>query len=303
MKRIQDKIKEVFKIFGYTPFKQRLDDVFKEAHELLIADSIEHTQEELGDLLSSAIQLANERGWDVEKLIDNTLQKIIKRKEQYMRTGRRINIAIYGGSFDPIHLGHEMAAKIVLDSSRVIDEVWFTPCYKSLYGKDLARAVDRLNMCEMATKTDGRFKTFPYEIEHALNGETYHFIKKLLHDDKYSQFRFYFMMGSDTAISLPNWPNAEYLMNMIPFVIVHRPETKIKLSEAWFLKRPDCIFIESEKSLNIGSTNIRAMIKDGVSWLNKYLRDNVIDYIIKNQLYPKRDFEINTEGFSRIRNS
>jgi len=304
MTKNQKKIAEIFsECFGYTSYQQRLDDIFKESYELLKSHSPEHAEEELGDLLCSAIQLASERGWNIDNLIERTLIKILKRKEQYKRSGRRTNIAIYGGSFDPIHIGHERAAKLVLNSSKVIDEVWFTPCFKSLYGKELSSASDRFNMCELVAKTDGRFKTFPYEIEHGLGGETLYFLKKLLNDDKYSNFRFYFMMGSDTAISLPNWPDSKYLIDMIPFIIIHRPKTEIKLSEAWFLKRPDCIYIESEDSVNVNSTEVRDMVKNGIICLDKYLRNSVMDYITKNKMYPKRDFNINVEGFSRIRNS
>jgi len=289
MKKIQDLIKKVFtECFGYTPLKQRKDDIFKEAWELLKADSIPHTREELGDLLSSAIQMANENNWSVEELINENLNKILKRKKQYQSTGRRPNIAIWGGSFDPIHIGHEKSAEVVLNLSKEIDEVWFTPSYKSLYGKNLVSPQDRLNMCELIAKRDGRFKVFPYEIENKLSGETYHFLKRLTNDVAYQNYRFHFMIGSDTALTLPNWPNSKYLMNLIPFIIIHRPETNIS-KDAWFLKRPDCIYIEPECDTNVNSTEIRNMIKNskgkGVYNLGEYIRDEILEYIFERGLY------------------
>lgn len=45
-------------------------------------------------------------------------------------------VALYGGSFGPFHIGHEMAILYVLETGDV-DEVWVTPCFKHNFGKDL----------------------------------------------------------------------------------------------------------------------------------------------------------------------
>jgi nicotinate-nucleotide adenylyltransferase len=54
-------------------------------------------------------------------------------------------IAVYGGSFDPVTLGHTRVAEIVLNTCDV-DQVWFMPCYKSLYEKKLGSSYDRINL-------------------------------------------------------------------------------------------------------------------------------------------------------------
>ncbi len=82
-KDTQKKVGEVFKeAFGRTPLKQRLDDIFNEALELLRFVDLQNLKEETGDCLASLLQLCNENEWDFEELVQNTLEKIQKRTHQ-----------------------------------------------------------------------------------------------------------------------------------------------------------------------------------------------------------------------------
>ena len=90
MKDIQKKIGDTFyEAFKRTPFTQRLNDIEKECRELTRFYDLANVKEELGDLLCSSIQLANEAGWNAEELIDNTLAKIKRRAKQYKSLKRK----------------------------------------------------------------------------------------------------------------------------------------------------------------------------------------------------------------------
>lgn len=78
MKEIQKKVKEVFiDNFGKTPLKKRMDDIRDETLELIRFTDVNSIKEEAGDLLSSVIMLCNECGWDVEDVVNSTLNKIL----------------------------------------------------------------------------------------------------------------------------------------------------------------------------------------------------------------------------------
>ena len=62
-----------------------------------------------------------------------------------------MKVALYGGSFNPITLGHVEVALYVLNSG-LVDQVWLVPNYKSCTGKQLANENDRLEMCKLATE-------------------------------------------------------------------------------------------------------------------------------------------------------
>ncbi|GAG38665.1 unnamed protein product, partial [marine sediment metagenome] len=183
---LQKEVEEVFKEhFGYTPFGERMKDIQNEFFELVKWDSIANIKEEAGDLMASLIQLCSESTWDYQDLVQNSLEKIKRRKLQYQALGRKTKIAILGGAFDPITNGHIQTAKFVLDTSKEFDEVWLMPAYKHMSGKNMASVEARLVMCESAAKVDGRIKVFDYEIKHKLAGETFNLFKRLKEDEQY----------------------------------------------------------------------------------------------------------------------
>lgn len=189
-KKIQEKIQETFiKAFGNTPLSKRLEDIEGEARELCKFTDINNLKEETGDLLSTTIMLANEAGWDIDELIQNTLNKIERRLDQYKTLGRKNNIAILGGAFNPITIGHIETAKTVLNVSRWADEVWLMPANKHMHGKDILPFEQRYEMCKLACQTDGRIKVSDYEYVNNLQGETYHLLNMMLHDDKFENNR------------------------------------------------------------------------------------------------------------------
>ena len=60
-------------------------------------------------------------------------------------------VALFGGSFNPPHVAHQLVALYVLETQPV-DELWFVPTYAHPFGKDLAPYDDRVAMCELAAK-------------------------------------------------------------------------------------------------------------------------------------------------------
>jgi nicotinate-nucleotide adenylyltransferase len=63
-------------------------------------------------------------------------------------------VALFGGSFNPPHVVHQLVALYVLETQPV-DEVWFVPVYAHVFGKELAPYVDRVAMCELAAAALG----------------------------------------------------------------------------------------------------------------------------------------------------
>src|SRR5690349_7672674 len=68
--------------------------------------------------------------------------------------GARMKIAIYGGSFNPAHIGNQLVAAFVL-ASEDIDELWFTPTYKHMLGKNLIAFDHRIEMVRLMARMFG----------------------------------------------------------------------------------------------------------------------------------------------------
>lgn len=288
---LQKSVNDVFvDAFGHSSLRERHADILNEAIELTRSVDIRGLKEETGDLLCSVIQSCSENGWTVEDVVQETLTKINRRKKQYHSLGRKRKVAIYGGAFDMIHKGHISVSKIVLNHSSDYDEVWLTPCFQHLYGKKLTDAQHRLEMCRIAAKVDARIKVFDYEIRNEFQGETYHFMKKLMNDaefkDKYS---FSLIIGLDNANTIEQWSNYEDLTKMVPFIVVRRQAVEFKAD--WCLQTPHRYLDPDDPPECVSSTYLRELVKNHDLTeeqhieIRKLMDMNVYEYALNNNLY------------------
>jgi nicotinate-nucleotide adenylyltransferase len=288
MKELQKKIDEVFKTnFGYTPLSARLNDIESEIRELVRFTDIKSLQNETGDALSSLIQLCNESGWDVEQTIQNTINKINNRKTQYKSLGRKWKIALLGGAFDMITLGHIEIARFVLNTSNEFDEVWLVPAYKHINNKQMISYEHRFTMCQIAAKTDGRIKVFDYEKRNELAGETYHLLNTLINDVNYDNFNFSFIIGLDNANAFSQWVNYKELEKLVRFIVVPRVGYDLNLN-AWYLKSPHIVLTGELETpiMEVSSTFVKGKINVFTEEeITKFIDKNVYNYIKDNNLY------------------
>jgi len=290
-KQLQNNIDKVFKEnFGYTSFKERLNDIQREFFELLRWQDLKNIKEETGDLLSSLIQLCNENDWDIDEVIGDTLNKINNRMHQYKSLGRKTVVGILGGYFSPITTGHIQTAQFVLNTSNVFDEVWIMPSYNHLSKNQDISPEHRLAMCELAAQVDGRIKVFDYEIRNELAGETFNFFKRLKTEHELTErYNFSMIIGLDNANTFDKWVNYEELERMARFVVVPRKGIERNIDVDWYLKEPH-IFLNSEADIaKVSSTMVRSILeRDGIAKyksLEGLLDPEVTKYIYNNKLY------------------
>jgi nicotinate-nucleotide adenylyltransferase len=303
--KIQKVVNDVFtEHFGYTPLKERLKDIQGEFFELMKWQDVINLKEETGDILASLLQLCNENGWDAAELIGRTLEKIESRRQQYLSLGRKTKVALYGGAFNPITIGHIQAAQFILNTSGEFDEVWLVPAYEHMNGKIMESPEHRLEMCKLAAKVDARIKIFDYEIQHKLKGESYYMIKKLKMEKELNErYNFSLVVGLDNANSFDTWVNFEELERMIRMVIVPRKGYQ-PLQNAWYFKYPHIYLTAESTIMESSSTQVRDLLKERNDTINKitfndksfeiesidkellhYITPDVLKYILNSNLY------------------
>ncbi len=136
-----------------------------------------------------------------------------------MRSPAR-RVAIYGGSFNPPHIAHQMVALYVLETAPV-DELWFVPACRHAFGKPLAPFSDRVRMCELAARALGpRVKVS--DIEGAIGGEsrTLRTIRRL--QEMWREHVFSLVIGADLVNEVPSWQGGAELQATVPFIVVGR---------------------------------------------------------------------------------
>lgn len=286
---LQKRIDEIYKkAFVHTPLTRRLNDIEKECKELCNFSDVKSLKDEASDLLGTLIQLHNECGWNIEESILNNINKITRRLPQYQSMGRKINVAILGGAFNPPTKAHIEAAKFVLNSSRWADEVWLMPVNGHLDHKKMATPIQRVEMCKIAAKDDGRIIVSDYEIKNNLAGETYHLLNKITHDEQYENYRFSFVIGQDRANTIDTWYNSDELLKMnIPFIVIPRKGIEKDEKINWYMNSPHMYLVDERNTpiSEYSSTLARNLLgfKNPAEAIQVIGKD-VYDYIITNNI-------------------
>ncbi|MDR1122794.1 MAG: nicotinate (nicotinamide) nucleotide adenylyltransferase [Endomicrobium sp.] len=188
-------------------------------------------------------------------------------------------IAIFGGSFDPVHKSHIQLVKFALkscDFKKVIFVIAHTPPHKN---KQYASTDDRVAMLKIATKGLSQIEISLYEVlkkKVVYSYQTLDYFQSL-----YPKDEIYMIIGLDSLLELPTWKNIDYLASHYKFMVVKRPCINIK-KDIKYLDR--CIVAQNETE-DISSTGVRQMIKEGFKKFEMLLDKNVYNYIVERGLY------------------
>lgn len=217
-----------------------------------------------------------------------------------MSTMTRKDIAIFGGTFDPVHVGHYEIVKYFIDNY-IVDEVWVLPSYCSPH-KDVDTIKsyrDRVNMLklEFSDLNSVTISTFEEEYFKSINERTYTYEVLNAMKKKYLNCRFHFVVGFDSIKNIHTWHNYKDLIRDYWFYIFDRADDEFTTKEQKLNylnnlgKNFNTKFIYEMfdiKITDISSSDIRDMFgKDNKNfdYFNKYLNKNVLQYIVDNKLY------------------
>lgn len=192
---------------------------------------------------------------------------------------RRPRIGIMGGTFDPIHHGHLVAASEV-QHFYDLDEVIFVPTGEQPFKKDrkVTLAEHRYLMTVIATASNPRFSVSRVDI--ARGGTTY--TVDTLRDlrSEHPDAELYFITGADVLPQMLNWKDNEELWGLAHFVGVNRPGHVLDVSGL----PAEAVSVVEIPAMAISSTSIRARAQTGVPvWY--LVPDGVVQYINKYHLY------------------
>jgi nicotinate-nucleotide adenylyltransferase len=191
--------------------------------------------------------------------------------------GRRRRIGVMGGTFDPIHHGHLVAASEVRQSFD-LDEVVFVPTGEPYMKRVVTSAEHRYLMTVIATASNPDFTVSRVDVDR--DGPTYTIdtlrdLKRSYPDDE-----LFFISGADAIAQILDWKDIDELWELAQFVAVSRPGHSLSISGL----PPQRVSSLEVPALAISSTDCRERVGRGFPvWY--LVPDGVVQYISKHHLY------------------
>lgn len=191
-------------------------------------------------------------------------------------------IGIMGGTFDPIHIGHLIAAESAKEACG-LDEVWFIPTFGPPLKENgpAVPAESRLEMVRAATEGNKSFKCLDVELKRGGTSYSYDTVAEL--DKLYPGHVFSYIIGSDRINDLPKWHAIEKLAGLVSFIGLERPSEKADVSALPDFLRTR-LKLAAMPAIGISSTAVRTSLAENRS-VRYLLPDAVMTLIGRNGWY------------------
>jgi len=187
-----------------------------------------------------------------------------------------MNIAVFGGRFDPPHVGHLAVAREIVKVNPQIEEVWLMPANTHPWRPIIAPAFDRLQMVKLMEEPKIKAK----DLDIIRGGETYTIdsIKLLFQENRNNIY--YWICGIDQLKDFYRWKEYDALEKLIDFLVFPRKgyDNKTNLPKKFSLVKGDFF------ATDLSSSTIREKIKKGQS-ISGFVIPKVEEYIRIHGLY------------------
>ncbi len=201
-----------------------------------------------------------------------------------------MRIGIYGGSFNPVHLGHRKLADFMC-STLSLDKLIIMPAFVSPFKAGRQGSVaplHRLNMCRLAFADCEQYEVSDLEIA---KGETSYTVNTLTAlKEQYADDELFLIIGSDMLLSFNRWHRWQDILQLCTLCAVSRcdedPLQELEEFAENNLRSAGRVGIFPFVPLEISSTEIRDALSNGKS-TDAFLLGTVKEYILKNNLYTE----------------
>lgn len=192
-----------------------------------------------------------------------------------------MRIGIMGGSFDPIHIGHLLAATCAQEEAE-LDQVWFMPSYTPPHkAESETGAADRMAMTRLALLDNPCFQVSDMEMTREGTSYSYDTAAALLAERPNDTF--YWIIGADMIRYLPKWHRIEELLDLISFIGLQRPGYPVDWGELSPSMRTG-VSVVPMPQFDVSSSMIRARLDQGKT-CRYLLPQGVVEYIKEKHLY------------------
>ena len=188
-------------------------------------------------------------------------------------------IGIFGGSFNPIHVGHALIASYIVENSE-LDSLWLmvSPLNPLKEGSSMASDYHRLRMTELVTRRMERVITSAFEFDLPKPSYTIDTLNAL--QAKFPNDELYLVIGADNWCLFDRWKAGDEIISKYHILIYPRRGYDIVIPEQY----SDRVAVVDAQLIEISSTQVRERISKHKS-ISFYVPESVEKYIIDNMLY------------------
>jgi nicotinate-nucleotide adenylyltransferase len=193
-----------------------------------------------------------------------------------------MKIALYFGSFNPIHHGHLIIANHIVNTG-IVDEVWLVVSPQNPFKNSavLLNENHRLHLVQLSVEGEPKLRASNIEFKLPKPSYTVNTLSYL--GEKYPSHQFSILLGSDGFQNINKWHNAPVILKSYPLLVYKRPGFEI--TETFGAN----VNLLEAPLLQISSTHIRKLIKEGKSI--RYLVPDIVAEEIARQYYYKSALE------------
>jgi nicotinate-nucleotide adenylyltransferase len=193
-------------------------------------------------------------------------------------------IGIFGGSFDPIHIGHLIIAEYFFVQQK-LDKVIFVPTYISPFKQDQIKKIsdeDRLTMVKLLTDNDKRFDCDDFEIQSKGVSYTYNTVCNI--QFRYPNSELILLIGYDNLQDLDKWYEFDKLSELVTFCVANRGAEGTKNEKSPIIGASVSLTNLDSPNIEISSSRIRESIEFGGAY-QYMLHPAVFEYVKTKKLY------------------
>ena len=189
-------------------------------------------------------------------------------------------VGIFGGTFDPIHLGHLITAQSVREI-RNLDKIIFIPAFISPHKSEVKTSSpeDRLNMIKLSVNDISFFDYSDMEIKKGGVSYTVDTLREL--KKQYDELEF--IIGYDNIFSFHTWKDPDEILKLAKIIVLKRKSSHPPPFKDEYYRQ--AVFVET-RGIEISATDIRERVKNEMP-INFLVPLNVMEYIYNHKLYTE----------------
>ena len=193
---------------------------------------------------------------------------------------REKKICLFGGTFDPPHIGHLLVAQTIFEAEN-FDKIVFIPTFKTPQKNNITDIKDRLAMLRMGVTSNPKFEISDLEIQRGGTSYTIDTVRDYKSDQDYDSRELYYLIGSDSLQTFHTWKEPREVLDECQVIVALRPGFRPSDISNWILRK---VRFASIPRFEISSSTIRSRWQENKT-IRYMVTQPVWEYINDHGIY------------------